>query len=185
MKATINRYAPVIIVISAACVTVPRLAAAFAMVEPEFLGLQTAWITGPGYGILAIAAATYSLQTYQERKRLSLARWILVGWATILVLASLILLPGMVVQVRQSMLANVLPWPLDAAWCLLLAVSPEILVGIAALAFALNKNKPEPKPVKPAPKPDKRFHCQHCSYVAKSQAGLNAHQRKHREESDA
>ncbi len=190
MKARINRYAPIIIVIAAACVTVPRLAAAFALAEPGFRSIDTAWITGPGYGILAIAAATYSLQVYQERKTLKLARWILVGWGAILILASLILMPGMVVQVRRSMLADVLPWPLDALWCLLLALSPEILVGISALAFALKRDKPATATAKPAIHKPTQFPCQHCNYTAKTQAGLNAHQRKHKvlhagEESDS
>jgi len=185
MKDKFTRLAPIIIVISAALVSIPRLAAAFVAVEPGFMGLDTAWVTGPGYGILAMTTAEYSLQVYQERKKLKLARWILVGWGAILVLASLILLPGMVVQVRRSMLTDVLPPPLDALWCLLLAVSPEILVGIAALAFALKRDKPEREPVKPVVKPAtshaSQFPCQHCSYVANSQAGLNAHQRKHKQ----
>ena len=182
MKQKVNKWMPLVIVASAALVTVPRLAAAFALVEPGFMGVQTAWITGPGYGVLAMSAAVYSLQTYQERKNLKLARWILVGWAAILVLASLILLPGMVVQVRQSMLADVLPPPLDAVWCGMLALSPEILVGVSALAFALKRDKPaasKPKPRPPVVEPVKRYPCQLCSYVAMSQAGLNAHQRKH------
>ena len=181
MKQKLAQYAPIVIAIAAALVTVPRLAAAFALVEPGFMGLQTAWITGPGYGILTLTTAAYSLRVYQERKKLALARWILIGWGAILILASLILLPGMVVELRRSMLAAVLPWPLDALWCALLAVSPEIIVGIAALAFALSKDKAEKKPAKPAISKAKRFPCQLCSYVASSQAGLNAHQRKHKE----
>ena len=189
MKEKINTWLPLVIVIAAACVTVPRLAAAFAMVEPGFMGISTAWITGPGYGVLAMAAAVYSLQTYQERKALKLAHWILVGWGVILVLASLILLPGAVVMVRQSMLADVLPYPLDALWCLLLMLSPEILVGVSALAFALKREKPatsRPKPtpskVEPIVSEAKQFPCQHCGFVGSTQAALNAHQRKHSKE---
>ena len=69
-----------------------------------------------------------------------------------MVLATIILLPGTVVQVRKSMLADVLPWPLDALWCALLMLSPEILVGVSALAFALKRDKPVKRQVKP-PKP--------------------------------
>ena len=183
MKAAIERFGPAVIVVAALLVTVPRLASAFAMVEPGFLGVQTAWVTGPGYGILAMVTAAYSLQVYQERKSLKLARWILVGWGLILVLASLILLPGMVVQLRRSELAGVLPPPLDAAWCAVLAVSPEIIVGIAALAFALKPSKlagSRPQPASRQLKPARLFTCSHCSYKAKTQAGLNAHQRKHK-----
>ena len=180
MKSQLNRFGPIVIIVSAALVTIPRLAAAFAMVEPGFMGLETAWITGPGYGVLAMIAAAYSLQVYQDRKKLALARWILIGWGTILALASLILLPGMVVEVRQSKLATVLPFPLDVLWCALLAVSPEIIIGIAALAFALSKDKAAKKPATPTKSQATQFPCQHCDYVAKSQAGLNAHQRKHK-----
>ncbi len=121
-------------------VMVPRLAAAFVVAEPGFMGLDTAWLTGPGYGVLAVMTAAYSLQVYQQRKSLKLARWILAGWGVILLLASAILMPGMLVMVRRSELAAVLPFPLDVIWCAVLAISPEIIVGIAGLAFALSSD---------------------------------------------
>jgi len=181
MKGIINRYAPIVIIVAATCVTVPRLAAAFAMVEPGFLGVQTAWVTGPGYGVLEVAAVAYSLQTYQERRRLRDARYLLWGLGVILFLSTIIMLPGMIVQVRTTMLDDALPAPFDALWCAALALSPTILVALSALAASLKrevKEKPAKKklPVRPAVK-EYAYSCTLCDWGSDSPHEYSAHVR--------
>jgi len=78
----------------------------------------------------------------------------------------------------------------DTVWVAPIAAGfIPLLLAFIGWAQALQAGKLEEELATSQPKPatsqPKQFPCQHCSYVAKSQAGLNAHQRKHREESNA
>jgi len=139
MKRLVERYAPIAIIGGALLVVVPRLAAAFAFVEPSFFGLPTVLVTGPGYGLATAGATLYTWHVYQQRKRLKLAWLLLVGWLLLLIIIAVILVPGMVVQLRSGPLAVLLPPPLDFAWCAIVAVSSELVVALAALATAMSK----------------------------------------------
>ena len=73
---------------------------------------------------------------------------------------------------------------LYAALAYILALVGVMIVGFHAQRVRLNvreAQEPATSQPEPATSKPKQFPCQHCSYVAKSQAGLNAHQRKHRE----
>ena len=190
MKATLDRYIPLVIIVAATCVTVPRLAAAFAMIEPEFMGLKTAWVTGPGFGIAMASFQIYGWHTLRgASSRLtaqSSRRWLyvlLALWVLALAMVTLILLPGMTVTLRASAWSVALPYPLDTLWCAIVALAVDVVIAGAAVAMALQPQKREKSATsgpKPATSKPERFTCQHCSYVASTQSGLNAHQRKHK-----
>ena len=121
-------------------VSVPRLAAVFAIAEPMFLGLPTAVITGPGYGLATAACALYVWHVYQKRKGVKLAKWLIVGWAILLAIVAVILTPAIMAQLRGVALIDLLPFPLDLLWSALLSISSELVAGLAALATAITKD---------------------------------------------
>ena len=191
MKAAITHYAPLVIIISAACVTVPRLAAAFATIEPEFMGLKTAWVTGPGFGIAMAGFQIYGWHTLRDASsRLtaqSSRRWLcvlLALWVLALAMVTLILVPGMVVTLRASAWSVALPYPLDTLWCAIVALAVDVVIAGTAVAMALQplkRDKPATERQKPAPAKIEQYPCQHCNFVSHTQAALNAHQRKHKQ----
>ena len=136
---------PTLIIMAALCVSAPRLAAALSFVESSFIGLPVEVLTGPAFGISTAAATVYVWHIYQDRKQLKLAKWLLVGWFALLTLLAAILVPGMVLQLRKSELADLLKPPWDIIWCTLLAISSELVVALAALAQAIATPKAKDK----------------------------------------
>ena len=184
-KRIIAKYAPPVAIGGGLLVSVPRLAAAFAVVEPSFNGVMISWATGPGYGLVMVAAVLYVWHVYQERKRLKLAWLLLVGWAVLLVLMAIILVPGMLAKIRNIPLAELLTPPIDLMWGVLVALSNELAVGLAAIAAAISK---EPKrSATPATQEQKTnghepLACPWCGATCgkdgkpfRSQNGVNAH----------
>lgn len=192
-RETILRYAPTFIIAAALLVSAPRLASALAFVEPPFLGLPIAMVTGPAFGLTTAGATVYVWHVYQERKRLSLAKFLLVGWCILLGLIALVLVPGMVVEIRASPLADLLRPPLDIVWCIALAISSEIVVALAALASAIAEPKKREETKKSAEgkiskKPAKTHvaECSQCDWEGNgykseraARNAVNAHMRSH------
>lgn len=150
MREFIARYAPPIIIFAALAVSAPRLASALSFVEPPFLGFRIEMITGPAFGVTTAGATVYIWHVYQERKRLKLAPVLLIGWCILLALIALILVPGMVLEVRAGPLADSLIPPFDILWCIALALSSEVVVGLAALASAIAKQEQKKEKQEPA-----------------------------------
>ena len=141
---------PAIIIIAALLVSAPRLAAALSFVEPAFLGLPIELMTGPAFGLSTAGATVYVWHTYQRRDKIKHARLMLCGWIVLLAFVAIILVPGMVVELRKSELAELLKPPLDIIWCSLLAISSELVVGLAALARTVATPKQRVKKSEPA-----------------------------------
>lgn len=188
---------PNAIIFAALFVSAPRLAAAFALVEPELVGLPVEVLTGPAFGMTATCATVYVWHVYETKGKGSrppkFAKWLPVGWALLLVLIAVVLVPGMVVEVRSSKVADLLPPPWDVAWCAALALASECVVALTALAKSVAEPK-KPKAKKGgnegtiSERPAK-FHvatCSLCGWTGKgkygseraSQNALNAHKCK-------
>lgn len=179
---------PTLIIIAALLVSAPRLAAALSFVESSFLGLPVEALTGPAFGISTAVATVYVWHVYQERKRLKLATWLLVGWFALLTLLAIILVPGMVLELRKSELAALLKPGWDIAWCTLLAISSELVVALAALAQAIAipqaRQSNAQASTEPAQKKSKHFVCDVCGATATASGkpfctmqAVNAHKR--------
>lgn len=198
-RETIMRHAPTFIIGFALLVSAPRLAAAFAFVEPSFLGLPVEIITGPAFGLTATGAAVYVWQVYEDRGKGSrppkFAKLLPIGWAILLALIAVALVPGMVLEVRASPLSESLPPPWDVAWCVALALASEIVVALTALAKSVAEPKKREEKKGGAEgtaskKPAKTYTaaCSLCDWGKddyKSERAArnaeNAHQRKHKE----
>ena len=181
---TVLKHAPTAIIIAALLVSAPRLAAALAFVEPPFLGLPVEALTGPAFGLTTMGATVYVWHVYQERKRLSLAKWLPVGWCILLGLIALILVPGMVLEIRSGPLASLLVPPLDVAWCIALSLASELVVALAALTHAIAEPKQKKKTQEPATETQsekdnghKPASCTWCGGTFGSKQGVNAHLR--------
>jgi hypothetical protein len=178
-------YIPIAIIIAALFVSAPRLASALAFVEPPFMGFPVELLTGPAFGITAAGTTVYVWHIYQQRKRLKLAPLLLAGWIGLLALIALIIVPGMVLEVRSSPLADLLSSPLDVLWCVALSVSSEVVVALAALASALSEKqskkseRTDSQEQKQSDKGDghKPQTCPHCERVFSSKQALSAHLR--------
>lgn len=193
-RETVLKHAPTLIIAAALLVSAPRLAAAFAFVEPEFLGLPVEILTGPAFGLSATGAAVYVWQVYEDRKTSKLAKFLPAGWGILLILIAFALVPGMVVEVRAGPLTELLPPPWDVAWCACLALASEGAIALTALAKSIAEpkkrgGKTEGTKQTTSKKPAKTYNaaCPLCdwhrdSYQSEQAArnALNAHQRKHK-----
>lgn len=162
---------PTLIIIAALFVSAPRLAAALSFVEPQFLGLPIELLTGPAFGLSTAGATVYVWDIYRgTRKGAKMRNWLMIGWAALLVLIAAILVPGMVVELRKSELAELVKPPWDWLWCSILALSAEGVVGLVALArsIAMPKAKPEKTQASTelAQAKHKRFACDLCGAQA-------------------
>ncbi len=173
-----------LIIVSALLVSAPRLAAALSAVEPAFLGLPIELLTGPAFGLSTAGATVYVWHTYNDRKKLKLAPWLMFGWIALLGLIAIILVPGMVVEMRKSELASLLKPPWDIVWCFLLAISSELVVGLAALARSIAAPRAKGKSQSAPKATQKIFSCDLCGAQAsisgkpfRSMQAVSAHKR--------
>lgn len=161
---------PTGIIIAALLVSAPRLGAALSFVEPQFLGLPIELLTGPAFGLSTAGATVYVWDVYKNsRKTAKMRNWLMIGWGALLVLIAVVLVPGMVVELRKSELAELVKPGWDWLWCFVLALSAEGTVGLVALArsIATPKAKPEkPQASKPAQAKQKQFACDLCDAQA-------------------
>lgn len=195
---------PNAIIFAALFVSAPRLAAAFSLVEPPLAGFPIERITGPAFGFCVIGCAVYTWNVWETKikrlkneKSIRRVNLLLVGWAGLLVLIAVALVPPMLLELRTSKLAALISWPWDLVYCIVIALATEGVIALVAFA----KSIAEPANPKRATanatgrkseKPAKTYiaQCEVCDWMKEGcisqRAATNArsaHMRKHKDKS--
>jgi hypothetical protein len=133
---------PNAIIFAALFVSAPRLAAAFALVEPSLAGLPIERITGPAFGFCLTCCAVYTwgvwetkIKRLKNEKAILRVNLLLAGWVALLVLMTIMLVPPMVMELRA--IEFIIPPPWDILYCIVVAVATEGVVAVTAYAKAI------------------------------------------------
>ena len=164
-----------LIAVSALLITVPRYASVFS-------GIDDTQLTAIGMGILLAGGAAYIFHSWARTKRQD-AWMLLVAFGMNLLYEPFIISPFVLARLHGLTLAGAMSQGYSVFWSIIVAAAPVVLVGGVVLAISFQREK-RPQSQRKA-KPERtvaRYPCDvaGCDFVAKSQNGLNAHQRAHR-----
>lgn len=146
-----SRHIGLVVVVFALLVTAPRLTLTFIMSDNlklnqtvEFWTLVISAMAGSVVLTLGNAYLTHVLASHFNRH--DPLAWLLAGaWVIYLGFTTVIIAPALMVGVRQSPLAEVLPYlALQWTWCVIAALCFEFLVAGSMAAYAIASRTPTP-----------------------------------------
>jgi hypothetical protein len=144
-----TRHMGLLVVVFALLVTAPRLTLTFIMSDNlklnpavEFWTLVLSAVAGSVVLTLGNAYLTHILASHFNRR--DALSWLLAGaWVLYLCFTTIIIAPALMVGVRQSALADVLPhMALQWTWCIIAALCFEFLVAGSMAAYAIASRAP-------------------------------------------
>lgn len=144
-----TRHMGLLVVVFALLVTAPRLTLTFIMSDNlklnpavEFWTLVLSAVAGSVVLTLGNAYLTHILASHFNRR--DALSWLLAGaWVLYLCFTTIIIAPALMVGVRQSALADVLPhMALQWTWCIIAALCFEFLVAGSMAAYAIASRTP-------------------------------------------
>ena len=150
-----TRHMGLLVVVFALLVTAPRLTLTFIMSDNlklnqavEFWTLALSAVAGSVVLTLGNAYLTHILASHFNRR--DALSWLLAGaWVLYLCFTTIIIAPALMVGVRQSALAEVLPHPaLQWTWCIIAALCFEFLVAGSMAAYAIASRTPSASPAR-------------------------------------
>lgn len=171
-----------IVIFIALTVPVLRYAVAFQQVEPtlDFYGIPVdiSVITGLAFGVSYEAAIFLGIEEATAARKRGNGKWWwpLVGALAQATVGMFIVLPVIVAGLRDVPLPNLLDSWWAWLWSGVVAASTLLTFATVSLVTAV---KPKPRAASSTASQKPRFVCDVCSYKAKSQQALNAHQRIH------
>ena len=155
------RHIGLLVVVFALLVTAPRLTLTFIMSDNlklpqavEFWTLVLSAVAGSVVLTLGNAYLTHVLASHFSRR--DALSWLLAAaWVLYLCFTTVIIAPALMVGVRQSALADVLPHiVLQWTWCVIAALSFEFLVAGSMAAYAIASRSPDDAPKRVATQVD-------------------------------
>lgn len=150
-----TRHMGLLVVVFALLVTAPRLTLTFIMSDNlklnqavEFWTLVLSAVAGSVVLTLGNAYLTHILASHFSRR--DALSWLLAGaWVLYLCFTTVIIAPALMVGVRQSALAEVLPHiALQWTWCIIAALCFEFLVAGSMAAYAIASRTPVASPAR-------------------------------------